>query len=165
MSPQPSNGTVDNLRLIQTLLVAASMALVLFGVAAVFIVAGAETDDTAFSPALATGLVAVMGAVTALYGPRVGGDLDPSTVATLVDSYRRRFILRLAISESVALAGFIGSILAGSVLPYAVGFCFAVIGFARIRPTPARIEADQEQLSLDGCPHSLDATLRGTTLP
>lgn len=161
MSAQPPSGTVDNLRLIQTLLVAASMALVFFGIALVFVLGDTETADAALSPALATGIVAVMGATTTVRGPRVAIALDPSSPAALVNSYRRRFILRLAIAESAALAGFLGSILSASFLPYAVGFCCAVIGFARIRPTPARIEADQEQLSLSGCPHSLDAALRG----
>lgn len=141
------------------------MALVLFGVALVFIVAGAETDDAAFSPALATGLVAIMGIATAVSGPRVGGALNPASAATLVDSYRRRFIMRLAVSESAALAGFLGSILSASPLPYVVGFACAAIGFARIRPTPARIEADQEQLGLGGSPLSLDAALRGQIGP
>lgn len=165
MTPQASSGSVDSLRLIQTLLGAASMALALFGVALAFILGDSDGADAAFSPALATGLVAVMGAATAVVGPRLAITLDPSTPATLVDSYRRRFIKRLAVSESAALAGFLGSILAASFAPYAVGFGFAAIGFARIRPTPARIEADQEQLSLSGCPHPLEAALRGTSGP
>lgn len=161
MTPDAASENIDSLRMLQTLLAAASMALVLFGVALVFVLASNEDADAGFSLALATGMVAVMGAATVLAGPRVASALDPSSPTTLADSYRRRFILRLAVSESAALTGFLGSILAASFLPYAVGFCFAAIGFARIRPTPARIAADQEQLNLSGSPHSLDAALRG----
>lgn len=160
----PQQPGVDVLRVLRTLLVAASMALVLFGVALAFILADGASDP-AFSPAVATGLTAVMGVVTAVFGPRFAIALDPTTVATLVDSYRRRFIARLAISESAAFVGFVGSMLSASFLPYAVGFCCAAIGFARVLPNDARIAADQEQLSLSGCPYPLDAALRGTALP
>ena len=124
----------------------------------VLIVGGADDGD--LSPAFGVMLTAVAGVVAQAVGRSVERPLDGSSEAALASSYRTRFFLRLAFSESVALVGFVLSILSGSALPYLIGMLGTLAGFARLAPTAAHLEVDQQVLTGQGCALSLVAALR-----
>jgi hypothetical protein len=92
-------------------------------------------------------------------------ELDCSSDLSLASSYRSRFFLGLAFSEVVALVGFVVTFLGAGWVSYWVGFVFAVIGFARVAPTTAHIDADQRRLTKSGCERSLFVALRRTPPP
>jgi hypothetical protein len=151
----------DPLSALRALFVSFCSALVLFGV--VLVVLDGSTgvgggDGVATSTASA--VVAALGVVVVAAAELIPRPLDCADEESLAASYRTRFFLRLALSESAALTGFVASFLAGSVVPYLVGLAVAGVGFARLAPTQAHLEADQERLNTQGCARSLLAALR-----
>lgn len=67
----------------------------------------------------------------------------------------------MSFASAASLAGFVGTIKAGTSWLYLVGFAFSVIGHVRLAPSRANIERDQEQLSRDGFDVNLLAALMG----
>ena len=153
-------GTPDGLLVLRSMFVSFCAAIVLIGVVTVLIVGDIDGDPP---PVLGVMLTAAAGAVAQLVGRSVDRPLDCSGDDALAGSYRTRFFLRLAFAESTALVGFVLSILSGSVLPYFIGMLGTLAGFARLAPTAAHLEADQQALTAQGCPRSLVAALRGAT--
>ena len=86
--------------------------------------------------------------------------LDCTSLESLAASYRTRFFLRLALSDSAALVGFMLDIALGPWWVYFVGAGFTFVGFAQLAPTVRHFVEDQESLSLRGCHRSLIAALR-----
>lgn len=132
-------------------------AVVLFGVVVAFVVPGAPTSPA--GPWIIALVVIGAAAVTAAsaFGRH---PLNCTSGPALATSYRTRFFLRLALSEAVALFGFVASFLAGHWWLYWVGAAFTFVGFALNSPTRAHLAADQERLSSSGCFQSLAQALR-----
>jgi hypothetical protein len=123
------------------------------GVVAVVVTTWGDVGaDATADPALAAVAIAVVG-TACLFGPRV---VNPRLdCENLVETYRRRFFLRLAFAELPALLAFVGVIFTGEAWLYLVGLVPTVVGFARAAPTAARLAADQEALAGEGCGRSL----------
>ena len=86
--------------------------------------------------------------------------LDGTSMQTLVVSYRTRYFLRLAFSETVALIAFVVYIAWGPQWVYPIGAAFTFLGFWRLAPTKRHLQQDQDRLSLSGCQLSLTEALR-----
>jgi hypothetical protein len=98
----------------------------------------------------------------ALYGmfaltvPRlIEQPLDCSDDARLAGTYRTRFFLRMAFSQSVALLGFVGYLVTSRGWLYPFGLAFTAVGFLRLIPTSSNLAKDQEVLRESGCGRSL----------
>jgi len=76
--------------------------------------------------------------------------LDCSDDPSLAASYRTRFFLRLAFSETIALLGFVGFILTGRWWVYPVGAVFTAVGYARLAPSASNLSRDQDHLVVRG---------------
>ena len=103
--------------------------------------------------------IAVIGAVSLVTPSVVERPLDCANDHRLAFTYRNRFFTRIAVAETPALSGFAGFILTGRWWIYPLGAAFGAIGFARLAPTAANIEKDQERLDRQGCTRSLIAAL------
>lgn len=108
---------------------------------------------------LSLGVILAAGVIM-LVGQRITARLNASSAATLAGTYFRRFALRVAFANSVALDGFVVHIVFG---PWWVYFCalpINALGLAIAAPTRGAIRRDQDRLSLSGCDVSLVAALR-----
>ena len=81
--------------------------------------------------------------------------LDCSTATTLAASYRTRFFLGIAVSESVAMLGFVGAFVAPGSVVYLVGGAISLVGFSFMAPTRRHLEREDEELRGRGCAISL----------
>jgi hypothetical protein len=94
-------------------------------------------------------------------------------VATLLARARRvitrdrtRFFRTIAITEAVALFGFVLTFDFGPAWTYYAGGAFALIRFWTITaPTRSALRRDQDALNARGCGLSLTSALRGTLPP
>ncbi|HJR25678.1 MAG TPA: hypothetical protein VJ804_09405 [Acidimicrobiales bacterium] len=119
-----------------------------------------ESDDPPFSPeAGAIGLLA-LGFVLVFVSWQLLRDLPCANIGALLGGYRNRFFVRLAFAEISALLGFAAALVTGSLLPYLGGVVPTIVGFARVAPTRANLQAEDEALRDRSCPHSLSALLR-----
>jgi F0F1-type ATP synthase membrane subunit c/vacuolar-type H+-ATPase subunit K len=135
-----------------------SGALVLFGVVLAFI--GNNQGPTHVMPFLA---ILAVGAAFNVFAVRYGvKPLDCSSSPALAKSYRSRFFLVIAYTESVALFGFVFAFIGGPTWIYYVGAAFALFRFwTVVPPTRAGLQRDQDALNARGCELSLVAALRG----
>jgi hypothetical protein len=136
-------------------------AIVLIGVALVFVVDSGGDDDSGLGVSTACAVVAVVG-IVALAANRLFADrpLECGDPAALSSSHRSRFFLQMAISEAIALVGFVLSVISRSLWPYLVAVPFTAVGFAWAAPTKTRLARDQEQLTTSGCQQNLVASIR-----
>jgi hypothetical protein len=119
--------------------------------------AGTDSDDKV-DPAVPAAVVFVIGLALHLVGQQFTRPERFSACgspAELVGMFRTQFMLRIAFAETSALCGFVGFIVTGSVIPYAVGAAWTLVGFLRIAPTRRRLERLQDELALQGCPYQL----------
>ena len=87
--------------------------------------------------------------------------LDCSTSAALATSYRQRFFLRIALSESAALIAFAVEISMGPWWVFSIGAGFTLVGFVHLAPTARNLRHDQDALNRRGCQLSVvDSLLR-----
>ncbi|HEY8545369.1 MAG TPA: hypothetical protein VIL36_09995 [Acidimicrobiales bacterium] len=156
-----ATGPLGQLRLLLFSFVAG---LVMLGVVAVILASSSGDDAEGLPVGAAAGVVAVVGVVGWLLGPRLGPRLDCSTAATLVATYRSRFLVRLGTAEAAALTGFVMVVLTGEPLLYALGLAFTLVGFLRAAPSARNLARDQEDLAVRGCAHPLAETLRGSNV-
>ena len=154
-----ARGASDGLQLLRMVFVSFSSAIVLFAVVLLLIGGGQVEDGPSPGPwglGLAAYGVAALGATRLIERP-LACDSDMA----LANSYRTRFFVRLAFSESVALFGFVLVFMVGPVWLYLLGAAFTAVGFARLAPTRANLERDQEALQAAACGRSLVGALRG----
>jgi F0F1-type ATP synthase membrane subunit c/vacuolar-type H+-ATPase subunit K len=133
---------------LRTLLATFSWAIVLFGVVLAFL----ELDDgeePSLSLGAAVGIVVVVGLSCTLVG-RMVGRLDGTSDEAVLQTYRTRFFLRLALGETAALVGFVLCFLAHSIVPYLAALPFTALGFWRAAPTGSSIDDDQAELQSQG---------------
>ena len=112
-------------------------------------------------PGLALLLVGI-GALVAVIGPRFAPRLSCESDAALASSYRNRFFVRIATSESAALLGFVAFFTANTWWSYPLGAAIALAGYWFAAPTCAHFARDQEALNAGGCGRSLVDALRGS---
>jgi F0F1-type ATP synthase membrane subunit c/vacuolar-type H+-ATPase subunit K len=143
----------DGLVAMRSVFLSLCLALLAFGIVIPFV-----ADPTRGGWFWPTAVIAV-GLATQVAVTVADGPLDCTSTTTLATSYRSRFFLRLALSESAALFGFVGSFL-GPWWTYYVGVAFAIVGFVRTAPTVRVLAAEQERLARSGCFQSLVAALR-----
>jgi hypothetical protein len=103
-------------------------------------------------------LLVVLGVIVYAAEPQIE-KRSPLKCDNLAGSYRARFFLRAAFSESLALFGFAWAFVANAAWIYFVGLALTAIGFVRAAPTRAALERDQQQLAAQGCGESLVAAL------
>lgn len=130
-------------------------ALVLF---AVVLVSGTVPDDQGVSTDAMPWILGVgaIGIVALVATRRIAGrSLDCSTATMLAASYRTRFFVGIAVSESVALLGLVGAFVASSSVVYLVGGAIALVGFSFIAPTRTHLEREDEASQSRGCAISL----------
>jgi hypothetical protein len=116
--------------------------------------------EEGMSVGLGVAIVGAVGVASLVVGPRLRR-LDPSSAGSLLASYRKRFFLRLALAEGTALLGFVFSFLSGSIVTYLAALPFTLLGFARLAPTAASIDRDEQVLRANGCAYPLYETLLG----
>ncbi len=129
-----------------------SMALVSF--LFVLTVIDTSVEDPPFSPTAAALGVLAIGFVQVFVSWQFTRDL-PCDIGGLLGMYRTRFFLRIAFAEAAALIGFTLVFITGSLLPYLAGLIPAAVGFARLAPTRANLQREDERLRDRSCPHSL----------
>jgi hypothetical protein len=105
-------------------------------------------------------LVAGFGILSLVVAQVTARPLDCTDDAKLAGSYRVRFFLRVGFADLPSLIGFVGLVLTGETWIYLMGLPFSVVGLVWVAPTAGRIEQEQEQLGLAGCPRSLLAALQ-----
>ena len=99
-------------------------------------------------------LTAVGGVFAQLLAPRLVPTPDLRTSTTLVDSYQRATLIRVALAGVAALIGFVLFVASGSSLVYGVGFVVSLAGMIDAAPRTRRfavlqIQADSEGLCVD----------------
>jgi F0F1-type ATP synthase membrane subunit c/vacuolar-type H+-ATPase subunit K len=156
-------GELDGLVALRSLFIALATALVLVGVVVVVLwtTADLEAPFSGGPVAVAVGLAGVV----LLVASTVVARLDGTSEASLAESYRRRFFLRMGLSESAALLGFVGFILTDNPAIYPLGAAFSAVGFALLAPTAANLARDQEALRRYGTRTSLLQALRASSPP
>jgi F0F1-type ATP synthase membrane subunit c/vacuolar-type H+-ATPase subunit K len=153
---QKTNGT-DGLVVLRSLFLSFATAVVLIG--GVVLLLG-DTKTGGANTGLGIGIVLV--AAGAAFGAQVvaGRSLDGSSEQSLGGSYRTRFFLRVALSEAIALVGFVVGISIGPWWAYFVAAPLSLVSLWRIAPTRSNLAADQSELSRAGCGRSLVDVLR-----
>ena len=147
----------DALETIRQLWLTFATAIILFGVAEAASVHGADKAPARpwiIGIAIATALLL---AAEEILGRR---SLACTNSTALAATYRSRFFTRTAISESIALAAFIGALTVGEWWLYWLFLPFALLGLARGAPTKRHLASEQHRLHVGGCQLSLVRALR-----
>jgi hypothetical protein len=122
--------SADGLMIMRLLFVYFIQMLVIMGV----VVIGLDFADTIEGGDLDSQLVGAMVlavSVVSLVASRLLPlRLDCSSDEALLHSYRTRFIVRLALSEAGAMAGFVGFVVTAEPLLYGLGVAFTALGFS-----------------------------------
>jgi F0F1-type ATP synthase membrane subunit c/vacuolar-type H+-ATPase subunit K len=151
--------SMNGLSVLRLIFMAFVNALVLIGVVIAILVNLSRFKGGAVAPfPVAIGLV-LAGLLANSIGARFERPLDCSDEQHLANSYRTRFFIRVAFSESTALLGFVGFILTDRWWLYPLGAAFAAFGYARLAPTSAHLGHDQTMLQDSGCGRSLVSAL------
>jgi F0F1-type ATP synthase membrane subunit c/vacuolar-type H+-ATPase subunit K len=151
-------GELDGLVALRSLFIAFATALVLVGVVVIVLwtTADLEAGFAGGPVAVAVGLTGLV----LLVASTMVGRLDGSSEEALGESYRRRFFVRMGLSESAALLGFVGFVLTENPAVYPLGAAFSAVGFALLAPTAANLARDQEALRRYGSRHSIVQAVR-----
>lgn len=81
--------------------------------------------------------------------------LDASSPATLADTFRSNFFLKLALAEFIALVGFTLTFVSGRFVVYPVAVALSLVAFAVAAPTRADITRRQHEIGVSGSPLDL----------
>lgn len=111
-------------------------------------------------PAVSVAIVVITGCLAQLVQRVNSTPLDCTTARTLAATYRTRYFVRTALSDSTALIAFALGIALGPWWVFFIGAGFAALGFAQLVPTKRNLLRDQDELSLRGCTLTLVAALR-----
>jgi hypothetical protein len=148
---------VDLLERMRQAWTAFTIALLAFGVVIYLVVPGSTEHRT-------TPFVIGLSIYTALclfaeetFGRRSVKDVGPELVAA---KYQARFFLRVAFSNSIALAAFVFTFTLGQWWLYWLFLPFALVGLWRAAPTRSRLAQEQDRLYGESCSISLVKALR-----
>lgn len=124
-------------------------AVLLFGVVLAFL--PLKRAAPGWSGAGALAVVGVVGVACASVAVAVAvvlhrKPLDTASVATLSQSYRKNFFVKIAFAEVVTLTAFVLSFLAASHLVYPFGLAFTLVGFGIVAPGRRDVRRRREQL-------------------
>jgi hypothetical protein len=119
----------------------------------------AATDDPALGVGMAAVIVVAVGLGSLVLSSVIPATLDSSSAERLAATYKTRFFVRMAIAEAVALVGFVLMFMTGSVVPFLAALPFTAIGFARVAPTDANLQRDQDALNATGTMSDLRTAL------
>lgn len=150
-----AKGGVDGLVLLRSLFIGFASSMVVFAIVVTLL--DPPAPDTTTSAWAAVGL-AVYGLLVIFVG--IPALERPLACESLAAQFRTRFFLRIALSETVALLGFVLVFIVGPAWIYYVGAGVALFGFALYAPTEQSLMRDQSDLHSRGCDHSLIAALR-----
>jgi len=153
---QRTAGT-DGLVVLRSLFLSFATAIVL--IAGVVLLIGDVTTGTVRT-ALGIGIVLVMAGVSFAVQAVALRALDGSSDEALGNSYRTRFFLRIALSEAIALVGFVVGLMVGPWWAYFPAAVLSLASLSRVAPTRASLASDQDALSLAGCNRPLVDALR-----
>jgi F0F1-type ATP synthase membrane subunit c/vacuolar-type H+-ATPase subunit K len=148
----------DPLVTLRYLIATFAWAILLIGV--VVAILGDMTSVVVFSPGLSIAVVVAIGLASLAAQKFAQPTLDCTSVKALAESYRKRFFLRVALSEAVALLSFVLGIVRGPWWIFYIGAALTLVLFWRLAPTRSNLRRDQDQLELSGCNLSLTAALR-----
>jgi len=140
---------------LRTLFVAFVSAFVLLGVVQLFW--ARPSVDAAVGAWIVA--IALLTGIAFVVEPRVERPLSCESDATLLDSYRSRFFIRMGTANAPLYVGFVGGFIASPSV-YVASLLLAVPMLVRTAPTPAALRRDQDELSELGCERSLVAALR-----
>jgi F0F1-type ATP synthase membrane subunit c/vacuolar-type H+-ATPase subunit K len=147
----------DQLVALRAVFLSFSMALVLFAVVLQFIGNARPTHVMPWLAILVGAAVVSVAAVRFLSAK----PLDCASESRLATSYRSRFFVTIAFSESVALFAFVFAFIGAPTWIYDAGAAFALVRFSRVEaPTPQRLQQHQAVLAASGCQLSLVGALR-----
>jgi len=145
----------DTLTMLRNVFVSFASSVVLFGVIVTFVSVPQRGPSWEWVlPLLAIAALA-LGVSRAVERP-----LDCSSDSRLAGSYRTRFFLRMAFTQSVALAAFVMYFLDGPRWIYYLGAAISLARMASQAPTSGALVRDQDTLVMEGCTRSLVAALR-----
>lgn len=152
----------DRLTVARATFLAFGVALVAIGAVAPMIVCSCHDGG---SPGFVA-LVVVYGAAAVAGVEWLGRrPLGCGSDTELASSYVSRFFLRMSIAQSAALMGFVAVTFTDRWTVYLIGFAFAMVAMARLAPTTASLQRDQEKLATAGCGISLLGALRAPYAP
>ena len=147
----------DGLVVLRSLYLSFVTSIVLIGVVVLLI---GDVIGESSSTALGIGIVVVAAALSFAVQQLAGSRLDVSSDQALANSYRTRFFLRVALSEAIALIGFVVGLAIGPWWAYYVGAVPALVALWRMAPSRGHLAAQQDALSLAGSSRSLVGALR-----
>ena len=147
----------DGLAVIRQVWISFAAALLLIG--AVSAAVAPTLPKTSATPWVALLAVVAIGA-TAAESWALARPLRCESLVALSATFRTRFFLAIAFSESVALFGFVATINTGRWWLYFLGLPVGLIGHLRAAPTRGNLEAAQDDLRAKGCGLSLVRALR-----
>ena len=138
------------------------IAVVLIGVVVLTLDASGALERTDSSAAVVALLVILTGSISLVGGRIWVPRLDGSDRASLVRSYRNRFLVKVAWAEAPALVAFAGFLLlGGEAWVYLIGLATSLAGFALAAPSRASLRRDQAKLDASGAKFDLLEALSG----
>jgi hypothetical protein len=147
---RPSATAADRLTALRTMWAGVAAGSVGIGVVAVVLVVGGPPGAARFDAGPVAAVVLLLGISASLLVRFVERPLPGADAAELLRCYPTRMYVRLAAADAAALAGFCGTLLTWSLVPYVVGLAVAAVGFWRASPTRSAIEADQRAVDAAG---------------
>lgn len=153
-----AGGRLDGLVALRSAFLTFVLSIGLIGIVVAFL-----ADDggrPSMSGEAGAALVTVAGISSVLGIRLLRRSLDCRSDASLAESYRSRFFLRVAFAEGVTLLGFVTFFLTANPAMYPLALVFWAVGFASLAPTAGHLEADQRALVASGCGRPLVAALR-----
>lgn len=156
-------GAGDPLKSLRSTFSSFSLALVMFGV--VLAIIGGGLPNGPVVPSIPI-LIALAAASVVLVRLVSGRPLDCTSDAALAGSYRTRFFATIALTEAVALFGFVLTFIAGPVWTFDATAAFAILRlWTTNAPTRSGLLRDQDALNAQGCGRSLIQAIRSTPPP
>src|ERR1700730_12768968 len=122
--------------------------VVLFGVPLAFVAlhhGSSATTTVCIGAVLAAGVMSIAAINMFQRRPR-----DVSSPATLADTYRSNFFLKVAFAEFIALVGFTLTFVSGSYVLYPIAVALSLLAFAVAAPTRADVTGRQDEIRLVG---------------
>lgn len=157
-----SGGRTDPLTVLRRIFASFCQVIVFMAVVVLVLWTTDALPDPAFDqPFAAAAVLALAASLCLVLAQVVSPPLDCTSPGSLIATYRLRFFVRVALTETPALLGFVAFMLTDRPELYALGAAATVIGFALAAPTSGNLRRDQEELAMSGCAQSLIPTLRG----
>ncbi len=157
-----SAGRTDPLTVLRRIFASFCQMIVFMGIVVVVLwTTDALPDPPLDQPFVAAAILAVAASLFLVLAQVIPPPLDCTTPGALITTYRLRFFVRVALTETPVLFGFVAFMLTNRPDLYLLGAAATIIGFALAAPTTRNLERDQDELSTRGCAIPLIPALRG----